>query len=343
MFKLNQITALANRFAQRALQNRRLLGESLTLLGEMLLHTKGFRWRSDFFRKGAGVDANRTQEIIDAVFYEREARKEIKRAIDRLGGPGGNAFWDLYLRRSVPSVLGFSEEYASLIQLVHSALPEDGTILDWNCSTGQLGAALALAAEKRTLFFADSNPRAIIAAKRLLKSFFPNGNSHIAKNTFPGSDELKRKQFQGAIVSNVLFLLENDAQKIEYLTQAGAVLPVGSPLVLVEPKPMLQKQSVLRLWLNRLANSAARQYSPGSEFDFAMYAEVQRRMFHSVTGSLSTTKQLVEISRQAGFEVTLVRDVLHGHYNALLLRKLPAPKKAEKEIVIRYHDEPYPE
>ncbi len=340
-FKL--IGDAANVYAQKTKQNWRLVREDIPRLGEMLLHTKGCRWRSEFFDKTAGVHPERAQEVVDHVFYDKKARKELKRAIDALGGGGSSAFWDVYLRRSVNSVLGFSEEYLSLLKLAHSALPDKGNLVDWNCGTGNLASALMLAAPERNLILADSNPRAIAAAKRMLKYFFPSGGNFVTKVGDPGAPGFKTDAIDGAMLTNTLFLLESDSGKVEYLKAVANHLREDGILLLVEPKPSLQKQSVLRHWLSRLVYSSARSYSPANEYDIALYTEVQRRLFCDTTTDFSTTKELVALCRQAGFAVNLVRDVLHGHYSALVLRKLPVVKEPGFEPVIRYHDEPYPE
>jgi hypothetical protein len=340
-FKL--ISDAASDYAHKAKQNRRLVREDIPLLGEMLLHTKGCRWRSEFFDKSAGVHPERAQEIVDAVFYEKKARKELARAIHALGGAGSSAFWDVYLRRSLNSVLGFSEEYISLLKLAHSALPTSGTLVDWNCGTGNLASGLLLAAPERSLILADANPRAIAAAKRLLRYFFPTGGSFVTKVGDPGEPGFSTKSIDGAILTNTLWLLESDNSKVEYLQAVANHLNEDGLLLLVEPKPSLLKQSVLRLWLSRIVHSATRNYTPANEYDIALFTEIQRRLFNSAQCEISNTKELVIIARQAGFGVNLVRDVLHGHYSALVLRKLPVVKEPGFQPVIRYHDEPYPE
>jgi SAM-dependent methyltransferase len=340
---LKLLSDASSRYAEKTKQNWRLVREDIPRLGEMLLHTKGCRWRSDYFDKSAGVHPERAQEVVDHVFYDKKARKELKRAIDALGGGGASAFWDVYLRRSVNSVLGFSEEYLGLLKLAHSALPTQGTLVDWNCGTGNLASALLLAAPERNVILADANPRAIAAAKRLLRYFFPSGGNFATKIGDPGAPGFKTDAIDGAILTNTLFLLENDNSKIECLQAVARHLREDGILLLVEPKPSLQKQSVLRHWLSRLVYSATRGYSPANEYDIALFTEVQRRLFNEATTDFSTTKELVSLCRQAGFAVNLVRDVLHGHYSALVLRKLPEVKEPAFEPVIRYHDEPYPE
>ncbi|MBY0372208.1 hypothetical protein K2X33_16115, partial [bacterium] len=79
--------------------------------------------------------------------------------------------------------------------------------------------------------------------------------------------------------------------------------------------------------------------SPITEFDIAIFAELQKRLFTSKEVILTNSSELVSLAAEAGFAVTLVRDVLHGHFSAVLLKKLPKPK-AKFEPVIRYHDDP---
>lgn len=283
----------ASDYAQKTLQNRRLVRADIPRLGELVLHTKAFRWRSDFFEKSAGVHPSRAESVIDSVFYDVKARREVKRAIDSLGGAGSAAFWDVYLRRSVNTVMGFSEEYLSLLKLAHSALPDKGILVDWNCGTGNLASALLLAAPERTVHIVDSNPRAVMAAKRLLKYFFPQGGNFTTKVGSPGDGVLNFKNVEGALLQNALFLLEGDGARQEWLQRLADSTVDGGRVLLLEPKPSLQKQSILRLWIQRLVHSSTRNYSPANEFDIALFTEVQRRIFSSAPGSIPTTKELV--------------------------------------------------
>jgi len=124
------------------------------------------------------------------------------------------------------------------------------------------------------------------------------------------------------------------------LTRIHQRLDDGGTLLIVEPKPSLRKQSALRHWIQRVVKSACLNDSPASEFDIALFAELQKRLFLSSEVELNSAAELVALAGKAGFAVTLVRDVLHGHFSALLLRKVPKPK-FEIDPVIRYHDDPY--
>lgn len=309
----------------------------------MLSHTKSFRWKSQYFEKGQGIAVSRVEEVVDRVFYDAKARKEVKRAIERLGGAGSSLFWDLYLRRVSNTVLGFSEEHLTYLKFASGTLPKTGQITDWNCGTGNLAAGLLLAVPERKLMAIDSNPRAVIAAKRLQKHFFPEGNSAFsAKVGSPLSPELSIPVSEGAVIHNGLFLMESDSAKIEFLKEVAANLLPDGLLLLVEPKPWLQKQSVLRLWLTRMIRSAVQNHSPVSEFEIALFTEVQRRLFVEAPTRFLDTKEWIAVAKQAGFAIQLVRDAFYGHYTTLVLRKVDVPKAPKKGPVIRYHDDPWP-
>jgi SAM-dependent methyltransferase len=322
---------------------RRVHQTDLPLLFDLLSHTKSYRWKSAFFRKGKGISTERVEAIVDGVFYDSKVRKEVKRAMDRLGGPLGAAFSDLYLRRISNSVMGFSEGFLSVIQLAHSAMPAEGQITDWNCGSGNLVSALALGSAGRKLTAVDSNPRAVIATKRAFRFFFPEKEmTLVAKQGDPLSPELSIRASQGAVAFQSLYLRESPAAQLEVLKEMAKNLVTGGQLLLIEPKPWLQKQSALRLWVHRIAKSAAESHSPMSEFELALFIEFQRRLFLELSEKVAETKDLVALAKEAGFEVVLVRDTFYGHFTSLLLTKLAPYVPPKKEPVIRYHDDPWP-
>lgn len=334
---LKLVAEATREYTRTALRNRRLIS-ILGALDELLRRTKTARWRSDFLYRTKDVTPERAEEIVDAVFYDKRARKEVKRAIDRLGGVGGSLFWDVYLRRTWTSIMPFTDGYQSFMQLANTSLPVDGIIADWTAGSGTLLAALAVAGPERKPVALDANPRGIIATKRLFKNFFPPGGPLVAKSIDPFDPEAKLPSADGAIVHGLLMLLENDEDKVALLARFGQSLKTGGRLLLVEPKPTLQKQSLLRLWVQRVAKSAAFNRSAANEHDLALFTEVNRRMFIETEAKFSPTVELVAIAKAAGFETALVRDVLYGHFSALLLTKLPPKPKSQP--VIRYHDDP---
>lgn len=335
------LKSAAGEYAHKVMENRRLVRDDIPKLGDLLMHTQAFRWKSEYFDRTAGADPERAAQVVESIFYDTRARREVKRAVDSLGGVDSAKFWDVYLRRSVNSVLGFSSEYLSVLQLAHSALPETGSIVDWTCGTGNLACVLQSASPERMVSAVDSNPRAIAATRRMVRGFLPQGGLYNLKQGTPFEPGFSLKPTDGAILQNALFLLESDSSKVQVLQAVGEHLRENGTLLLIEPKPTLQKQSVLRAWVQRLVDSSLHNLSPANEFDIAVFSEVQRRLLLDAP-AFSTTAQLVDIAREAGFEVTLVRDVLYGHFSALVLRKLAVVKKRGTEPVIRYHDEPYP-
>lgn len=340
---LKRLSGLVEQRWQSAQAERRIATSDLPLLFELLSHTKSYRWKSAYFRKGKGVSLGRAEEVVDLVFYDAKARKEVKRAIDRMGGPGGALFWDLYLRRVVNAVMGFSDGYLSLLNLAHSALPTASQLVDWNSGTGNLAAALALGSADRKISAVDSNPRAVIATKRVLKHFFPDKEHSItAKLGDPLAKELSIPVSKGAVLMNSLFLAENESIRLEILKEIHANLQDDGVFFLVEPKPWLAKQSVLRLWVQRVAKSAAASHSPMSEFELAIFTEMQRVLFLEVASEIRDTSELVALCKTAGFEPLLVRDGFYGYFSTILLKKVPVPTAPKKEPVIRYHDEPWP-
>ncbi len=333
----------ASEYAKATAEKRRIAQAHLPRLFDLLVGTKSFHWKSAYFRKGQGVHVERVEAVVDAVFYDAKARKEVKLALDRLGGPGSNRFWDLYLRRIANGIIGFSEEQLSLLKLASQHLPKQGRITDWTCGSGDLAASLLLGARERTLMAIDSNPRAVIAAKRLAKHFFNDGSvSFAAKLGNPLSPQLSIPVSQGAIVQNGLFLIESDSVKHAFLKEVGANLLADGTLLLVEPKPWLQKQSVLRLWLTRIIKNAAEASSPMTEFEIALFVEFHRRLYLGAPTRFLDTKEWIELCKVSGFSVQLVREAFHGHYSVLVLKKVEIPKPPKKSPVIRYHDEPWP-
>lgn len=343
MAPLTFLKNAASQYSKISQENRRLDQEDRALLFDLLSHTKSFQWKSAYFRKGRGVSIARMEAVVDAVFYEPKARMEVRRAIDKLGGRGGRAFWDLYLRRVHNAIVGFSVETLSFLKFANSALPKQGQITDWHSGAGNLAAALSLAVPERRVLAVDSNPRAVIATKRLYRHFFPDGLSIFhAKLGSPVDPQLSIPVSQGAVLHNGLFLLETDSAKKDFLKEIAANLLNNGVFLLVEPKPGLQKQSLLRLWLLREIRSAVEAHSPVSEFEIALFVEFQRRLFLEAPSRFLGTKEWIELAKEAGFGVQLVRDIFHGQYSALLFHKIPTPPKPKKEPLIRYHDDPWP-
>ncbi len=334
---LKFVAEATREYTRTALRNRRLIS-ILGALDALVRRTKTARWRSGFLYRTKSVTPERAEAIVDAVFYDKRARKEVKRAIDRLGGVGGSLFWDVYLRRTWNSIMPFTDGYQSLMQLANTSLPVDGTIADWTAGSGLLLAALSVAGPERKPVALDANPRGIISTKRLFKNLFPPGGPLVAKTLDPFDADASLPSADGAIVHNLLMLLDADESKVALLARFGQSLKTGGQLLLIEPKPSLQKQSLLRLWTMRVAKSAAFNRSAANEHDLALFVEVNRRFFAETETQFSPTTELVAIARAAGFETSLVRDVLYGHFTALLLTKLPP--KPKREPVIRYHDDP---
>ncbi|MBY0371450.1 class I SAM-dependent methyltransferase, partial [bacterium] len=248
-----KLGSAALEMARTASAHRRMTREEHIRLGDLLLHTKPARWKSEALEKGLGVDASQAEKVVDWVFYDGRAKKELSRVLDGRGGVFSAPFWDTYLRRSENAVLGFSDGYAELLKLVSSSLPEQGLITDWKCGTGTLAASLWLAAPNRLITAIDPNPRAVVATRRLSKSFFPDNNPLMVKAGDPTN--LRIHPAAGAVLMNGLFLLDTEA-KVQMLSLIHERLDVGAPLLLVEPKPTLSRQSALRLWIHRVVKSA---------------------------------------------------------------------------------------
>ncbi len=334
---LRFIAKATQQYAESAVRNRRLTARALPLLTELISKTPQFRWKSEYLERNLNLSPARVDAIVDAVFYEKDFQREMKRTIQKLGGIDAPRFWDVYLRRS-DAVLTLSDAYLEYLQLVNMALPVTGHLTDLSCGSGALSASLIISAPDRQLLAMDSNPRAAIATKRVLKHVFAFG-AWDTKALDLSKPDFKLPPTDALILKDSLFLIETDEAKIQWLSHLGKFLKPGGTLLLAEPKPSLQKQGSLRAWLERVAKSATTGKYILNEFDLALFLDIQRRLFLGSAFPFSTTQELMELAKQASFEVKLVRDSLYGHYSILVLTKV---EKARKEPVIRYHGDRKP-
>lgn len=338
MNPFKNLSAAALQWARSTHAKRQMVNAEHERLGDLLLRTQGLRWKSDFLEKGTGVHPQQGEQIVDWVFYDARAKKELHRALSAKGGAFGSAFWDAYLRRSENAVLGFSDAYSDLLKHVSSTLPEQGFIVDWRCGTGTLASSLLVAAPNRLITAVDPNPRAVVATRRVAKAFFPERSPLMVKAGDPTQPEFRLHPAGGAVLFNSLFLLDTESKAL-MLEKIHERLDNDGLLLLIEPKPSLQKQSALRLWVQRIVKSACFNDSPVTEFDVALFTEYQKRVLGNKEFQLLAPSEIVALATAAGFSVVLVRDALYGQYTAITLKKLPKPK-VSFEPVIRYHDDP---
>lgn len=335
MFKF--IAKTTQQYAESAMRNRRISARALPMLTELISKTTQFRWRSDFLDRNLHMTPERIDTIVDGIFYDKKMQREMKRVIQKVGGIDSNRFWDVYLRRA-DAVMSLSDAYLEYLQLVNSTLPITGHITDLNCGSGALSASLIISAPDRQILAMDSNPRAAIQTKRVLKHVFALG-AWDTKALDLTNPEFKLPPTDALILKDSLFLIETTESKVQWLEHLGKFLKPGGTLLIAEPKPSLQKQSTLRAWLERIVKSSTTGKYIFNEYDVAMFLDIQRRLLLGAAFPFATTQELMEIAKLASFEVKLVRDSLYGHYSVLVLTKV---EKVRPEPIIRYHGDRRP-
>lgn len=292
----------------------------------------GIFWNSKVLRSSPHLSPERSLFIINQLMDKESAlNREVTYVLSDLK-LGSSQFWDKFLKvydRVVPFSHGYLEIFAEAVRV----LPKTGRIVDFGAGTGNGAALLAVDSPDRVLVAVDISAEGLSLAKRKLNAVLsqvPSGSAAhrfelqngdvLTANLAPGSVD-------GAIMVNVLHAISED-RRPQALKEVFKSLKEGSILVLNDPSDLVQQNSSkLAEFLVSVANSAATNGAPITEYDFAFLGAINIRLLAGGTTKFLSSDDLQALAKSSGFSVESIQSSYYGTGTLLVLKKPHAPRE----------------
>ncbi len=304
--------SIAEQFSERyARQMRDLVSESTP-----------FSWKSEVIKSKNRVSSAQVDRVLEEVFASRKLRAEVARVIDQLGGPQSPRLWNLYFQRCYNAIEGMSHGYISLLLEASRHLPKTGTIYDCGGGTGNFSTALLCLGSQRKVKLFDMSAQARRIARQTAGRFKVDARLTTISANLNGN-LASGNSAEGIVLNNVLYTLGDKSRKLAFLKNLHSILKPGGVLVLNDPCATHQSAEALRGHLKQVVGSAAYHRSPMTQFDVALYTEVNCKVLAGQTAPFLSQPELISLAHKAGFALIAPPETrFYGVDTLLILRKV---------------------
>ena len=281
-------------------------------------------WESHFFSPTKVASVGKATSVIERVFSEAAAQRELARVIRGKGGLQSPALWDLYFA-SYDRVVAFSDGYLRLLKSAHAMIPAKGVILDCGSGTGNFASSLLSASNGRKLVAIDISSQGLALARAKLELIDPTGRTfEIRRESLERALGRRKGYADGAVLNNVLYSLGGRERK-RVLRGIFQALRPGGALYLCDPQLGIQESKKgLKQFLKRIAADAVLNSSPMTELDLALVAYLNRELVSTERKGrpFLAEEEISALVRSCGFQELRCES---AYYDAAMLFHLRRP------------------
>ncbi len=286
----------------------------------------GIFWNSKVLQGNTPLIPQRTRFIIAQLMDKTSVlSQEVSKVLSDLK-INPSRFWDTFLR-VYDRVVPFCDGYKEIGSVANRILPLAGRIGDFGIGTANLATLLTVYSTDRQIVGIDSSPAGLSIARDKLTSVLSQIQSTSAPRHFElilgdvVQTHLAPGSLDGAVMNNVLYSIA-DSQRFLVLKEIFEALKPGAYLVLNDPRALHQKDnSALGNFLTSVANSAAANNAPMSEYDFAFLSHINFQFLAGGATTFLSPDQLKEKAEQTGFIVESLHESYYGNGTLLILKK----------------------